>query len=232
MTVADVALSARARGIAARLLPRSALDALTTAPDLAGLGAHGRLGIGHGTFYRYFSNKRDIIDHVIDELAERIITALHSEQLTARAGVVPAYTASVSALVAVLTELSRQVDALGEQVGAGFGRHPDVEIYRSQPGLGEILGARVLGEFGDDPHRYRDAKARKNYAGTSPITRASGKKQVILARFARNDHLALAQPTQRCAQSLAPTRQMRQRAFPEDAPNYRRALNGCALFSR
>ena len=50
------------------------------------------------------------------------------------------------------------------------------EIILSQPGLGPILGARVLAEFGDDPHRYASAKARKNYAGTSPITRASGKK--------------------------------------------------------
>jgi Transposase IS116/IS110/IS902 family len=52
-----------------------------------------------------------------------------------------------------------------------FGRHRDAEIYASQPGLGVILGARVLAEFGDDPHRYADAKARKNYAGTAPITR-------------------------------------------------------------
>ena len=52
----------------------------------------------------------------------------------------------------------------------------DAEIYFSQPGLGVILGAWVLAEFGDDPDRYADAKARKNYAGTSPITQASGKK--------------------------------------------------------
>ena len=58
-----------------------------------------------------------------------------------------------------------------------FGRHPDAEIYTSQPGLGVILGARVLAEFGDDRTRFADAKARKNYAGTSPITRASGKAQ-------------------------------------------------------
>src|SRR5690349_6962723 len=37
------------------------------------------LGIGHGTFYRYFENKRDIIDHVIDDLAARIIDALGTE---------------------------------------------------------------------------------------------------------------------------------------------------------
>ena len=52
------------------------------------------------------------------------------------------------------------------------------------------LGARVLGEFGDDPNRYADAKSRKNYAGTSPITRASGKHHVVLARYARNRRLA------------------------------------------
>jgi Transposase IS116/IS110/IS902 family len=47
----------------------------------------------------------------------------------------------------------------------------------------------VLAEFGDDPHRYATAKARKNYAGTSPITRASGKKMIALARFIHNDRL-------------------------------------------
>ena len=59
-----------------------------------------------------------------------------------------------------------------------------------QPGLGPVLGARVLAEFGDDHGRYADAKARKNYAGTSPITRASGTRRVVLARYARNRHLA------------------------------------------
>ena len=73
---------------------------------------------------------------------------------------------------------------------AGFGRHPDAEIYLSQPGLGVILAARVLAEFGDDRQRYADAKSRKNYAGTSPITKASGKSRIVLARHARNRRLA------------------------------------------
>ena len=75
-------------------------------------------------------------------------------------------------------------------MGAHFGQHPDAQIILSQPGLGTILGARVLAEFGDAPGRYADAKARKNYAGTSPITRASGTKRVVLARYARNRRLA------------------------------------------
>jgi transposase len=100
-----------------------------------------------------------------------------------------AYAASVRALAAILTTLNEQVSALQGQVEDHFGRHPAAEILLSQPGLGPILGARVLAEFGDDPHRYISAKARKNYAGTSPITRASGKKKVALARFVRNDRL-------------------------------------------
>jgi hypothetical protein len=37
---------------------------------------------------------------------------------------------------------------------------------------------------------YATAKCRKNYAGTSPITRASGTKRVALARYVRNQRLA------------------------------------------
>ncbi len=89
----------------------------------------------------------------------------------------------------MITTLNEQVKVLEEQVRAHFGRHPDAEIYQSQPGIGPVLGARVLGEFGDDPGRYASGKARKNYAATSPITRASGKKKVVAARFIRNDRL-------------------------------------------
>jgi transposase len=121
--------------------------------------------------------------------AAKIRAALTSEQLTARPGVIPAYTASASALLAVLSTMAAQTEVLAGQVEQGFGQHPDAEIYRSQPGLGVILGARVLAEFGDDPGRYVDAKARKNYSGMSPITKASGTKRVVLARFARNRRL-------------------------------------------
>jgi transposase len=118
-----------------------------------------------------------------------ILAALRSEQLGQPDAVTAAYAATVRSLIAVITTLNEQVKVLQGQVGAHFGRHPDAEIYRSQPGMGAVLGARVLGEFGDDPHRYADGKARRNYAATSPITRASGKKKVVAARFVRNDRL-------------------------------------------
>jgi transposase len=100
-----------------------------------------------------------------------------------------AYAAIVAGQVRLIAALNTEIEQLGEVVAAHFGRHPDAEIYASQPGLGVILGARVLAEFGDAPDRYADAKGRKNYAGTSPITRASGRKKVVLARYARNRRL-------------------------------------------
>ncbi len=103
---------------------------------------------------------------------------------------VAAYAAAVRSLVAVIDALVTQVEVLRGEVEAGFGRHPDAEIYLSQPGLGSILGARVLAEFGDDPDRYAGPKARKNYSGMAPITRASGTRRTVLARHARNRRLA------------------------------------------
>ncbi|MDQ1509475.1 MAG: hypothetical protein QOG50_1319 [Actinomycetota bacterium] len=98
--------------------------------------------------------------------------------------------ATVSALVAVVVEMTAQIGQLETQLAEHFEQHPDAKIIRSLPGLGMTLGARVLGEFGDDPNRYADAKSRKNYAGTSPITKASGTRRVVLARYARNRRLA------------------------------------------
>jgi Transposase/Transposase IS116/IS110/IS902 family len=125
----------------------------------------------------------------ITDKATAILTALRSPQLGQPAAVTAAYAATVRSLIAVITVLNEQVKALQGQVEEHFGQHPDAEIYRSQPGMGAILGARVLAEFGDDPHRYADGKARRNYAATSPITRASGKKRVVAARFIHNDRL-------------------------------------------
>jgi hypothetical protein len=121
--------------------------------------------------------------------AEQIQAVLRAPALRQHAAVQAAYATIAATQIRLLIALAGQIPALEEVLAQGFGRHPDAEIYTSLPGLGVILGARVLAEFGDDPHRYRDARARKNYAGTSPITRASGRKTVVLARYARNRRL-------------------------------------------
>ena len=126
----------------------------------------------------------------LDTRAETIQTALRTGQLEAPDPVAEAFAATTGATVKIIGELNRQIAALETELAASFEQHPDTDILRSLPGLGVILGARVLGEFGDDPNRYATAKSRRNYAGTSPLTRASGTKRAVFARFIRNRRLA------------------------------------------
>ena len=126
----------------------------------------------------------------VDERAAEIQTALRTPQLASPAAISTAMGASVAATVAVIATMVAQITSLAGELQASFEQHPDAQVVRSLPGLGTILGARVLGEFGDEPDRYRTAKSRKNYAGTSPITRASGTKKAVLARHVRNLRLA------------------------------------------
>ena len=159
-----------------------ALELLTKAPEPSRAAALTRAQI---TAALKRAGRRDR-----DAKATAIMAALRSEHLTQPPLITAAYGATVRALAAMITTSNEQITAMEGPVEACFGQHLDAEIYLSQPGLGPILGARVLAEFGDDPNRYEGARARKNYAGTSPITRASGKKKVVLARYVRNKHLA------------------------------------------
>lgn len=125
----------------------------------------------------------------LDRRATEIQQALRASQLTAPQPVVAAFAATTKAAVGIIVELNRQIGELETVQADRFEQHPDADIYLSLPGLGGVLGARVLGEFGDDPDRYANPKSRKNYAGTSPITIASGRKKAVLARHVRNRRL-------------------------------------------
>jgi transposase len=126
----------------------------------------------------------------IDAFAQKIRAALTAPQLAAPTAVSNACGSSTRAAVAVLSAMNDQLTALEAEIAEHLDDHPDAVVYRSLPGLGVVLGARVLSEFGDDPDRYASAKARKNYAGTPPVTHQSGKLRLVTARTARNQRLA------------------------------------------
>jgi hypothetical protein len=159
-----------------------ALELLERAPDPARAA---RLSRSKITAALRRAHRRDP-----DAKAEIIQAVLRAPALRQPPPIEAAYAVIVASAARLIAQLNTQIAELQAVVAEGFGRHPDADIVTSQPGLGPILGARVLAEFGDDHARYADAKARKNYAGTSPITRASGTRRVVLARYARNRHLA------------------------------------------
>ena len=130
--------------------------------------------------------------HHVEARADALLAVLRAPALRQAPALEDAYAAIVAAQVAIITTLNEQITQLQKAVGEHFGRHPAADIYLSQPGLGVVLAARALGEFGDDKGRFGDARARKNYSGQSPITRASGKKSVVMARYATNRRLGAA----------------------------------------
>jgi transposase len=130
--------------------------------------------------------------HHVEAKADAVLAVLRAPGLRQPATTESAYAAVVVGQVGLIGALNEQITQLQEVVAEHFGRHPAADIYLSQPGFGVVLAARALGEFGDDKERFHDARARKNYSGQSPITRASGKKTVVLARYATNRRLGAA----------------------------------------
>jgi transposase len=128
----------------------------------------------------------------IDAEAERLRAVLRAGQAHQSALVEDAMGRQLRALILQLDAACRAADELAEAAQASFLQHPDAQILLSFPGLGVQLGARVLAEIGDDRTRFADARALKAYAGSAPITRASGKKRYVGRRFIKNDRLITA----------------------------------------
>jgi transposase len=125
----------------------------------------------------------------IERRAEEIQVALRAEQLEAPKLIADAHGLVTRSAMALIGTFNVQIAELEAGLSEHFEQHPDAKVVLSLPGLGTVLGARVLGEFGDDRTRFSNSKSRKNYAGTSPITKASGHSRVVLARYARNRRL-------------------------------------------
>lgn len=128
----------------------------------------------------------------IDAEAQRIKQALRTEQLRQPPLVENAMGEKTKAMLGQYEAACRAADDLETAAIESFRQHPDAEIITSMPGLGMLTGARVLGEIGDDPDRFADARGLKAYAGAAPVTRASGKSLSVTRRRVKNDRLAAA----------------------------------------
>jgi transposase len=126
----------------------------------------------------------------VDPLARQIQQALRQPQLHQPPLIEQAMGEQARALLAVLDAECANVDQLGQAVAEAFAQHPDYKIITSFPGLGDELGARLLAEIGDDRAWFADARALKAYAGSAPVTRASGRSVSITRRSIKNNRLA------------------------------------------
>lgn len=128
----------------------------------------------------------------LDYQVERILTELRVEHMRQPARVEAAMSAQALAHLRSLDAAVANAAALEASTAAEFATHDDAAIITSMPGLGPVLAARVLAELGDDHSRFADAKSLKAFAGTAPVTRASGLKRSVTRRVVRNKRLGQA----------------------------------------
>jgi transposase len=128
----------------------------------------------------------------IDAEAQRLREALRTGQMRQLPLVEQAMGRQTLALLRQLDAACASADDLEQAAAESFNQHPDAGIITSFPGIGTLTGARVLAETGDDRSRFHDAKGLKAYAGSAPITRASGKTRSVTHRRIKNNRLASA----------------------------------------
>lgn len=128
--------------------------------------------------------------NTIDAEVERLHTALRAPRMRQLPLVEEAMGRQTLALLRQLDAACTSAEDLAAATTEAFEEHPDAEIITSFPGLGPLSGARVLAEIGDDRSRFADARGLKAYAGAAPVTRASGRNTVVMARRVKNQRLA------------------------------------------
>lgn len=122
-------------------------------------------------------------------LVDRILRDLHTPALRQPTQIEAALGTTVTALLAIVVSMQNAVEQLEAVLATEFDAHPQAGILRSAPGLGPVLAARVLAEIGDDSTRFDNAASLRAFAGTAPVTIASGRSHYVKARKVRNKRL-------------------------------------------
>ncbi|MDP9865782.1 MULTISPECIES: IS110 family transposase [Streptosporangium] len=128
----------------------------------------------------------------LDRDVERLHAIFRAEHMRLPDLIEQAMGHQLTALLGQLEAACTAEQNLATRVEESFAQHPDAEIITSFPGVGSLVGARILAEIGDDRTRFTDARGLKAYAGSAPVTRASGKSRHIMTRKVKNDRLAAA----------------------------------------
>jgi transposase len=142
-----------------------------------------------------------------DRFADRVQAALGDDHFVARDWLVRAKTDTIRLLATQLLALGAQRRSWERRMGVlllgrpRYGRAhqpndtdpgpavPGGEIYLSFPGLGDRLAARVAAEIGNIEN-FDTPNGLQCYAGKAPVTRRSGKSELVVAnRLACNGYL-------------------------------------------
>ncbi|MDG4803613.1 IS110 family transposase [Micromonospora sp. WMMD980] len=122
--------------------------------------------------------------------AARLHELFHTPALRQPAGIEAAMGHRAAALLTQLDATITSAQNLWVEVEVLADQHPQTEIYRSFPGMGPLLAARLLAELGDDPRRFPTSRNLRAFCAATPITWASGTSRRVSHRRKTNPILA------------------------------------------
>ncbi|MFF3556256.1 transposase [Streptomyces tsukubensis] len=125
----------------------------------------------------------------VEDEAERLHLHFRKPALRSDSRVEQARMAEMLSLLADVNHACARVEDLTALVSDSFTRHPSYKVITSFPGIGDVLGARILAEIGDAEERFPTARALRAYAGMAPVTWASGISARVTIRYAVNVYL-------------------------------------------
>lgn len=126
----------------------------------------------------------------VDNEAERLRTVLRRPAMLLDPHVEEAETIRIRHLLQVFDHAARRAESLEEELETRYAAHPYHRLLSGVPGIGTVLGARLLAEIGDRPaERFASGRSLAAYAGVAPVTWASGQTVRVAFRRASSTHL-------------------------------------------
>jgi transposase len=106
------------------------------------------------------------------------------ESMSVDPAIVQATSLHAVSLAKLLRQLEIQLRIYRERITNLFSQHPDMNLFASLPGAGQMLAPRLLAEIGADRTRFQNAASLQCYAGTAPISFQSGQIHRVKIRRA------------------------------------------------
>ena len=129
---------------------------------------------------------------LLDEEAARLREVFSEPRLRQRPQTEQAMGVRARLHLGELSSACRQAEELAVLADEMFAAHPHYQIYRSFPACGPVLAVRLFAEIGDAPDRFTSGRSLRAYAGTAPITWASGSSRAVVHRTVCNRALKAA----------------------------------------
>jgi transposase len=134
-----------------------------------------------GTLRKFFHEQNCRGEEKIEERIAAIYQALPA---TGDAAVCEGVSIMARGLTAVIATLRNHIAEFDRRIAEMVATHPETPLFDSLPGAGKALMPRLIVAFGTRRERFADAEEMQRYSGIAPVTKASGKTQLVLCRRA------------------------------------------------